>query len=99
MSLSISEFLFEHGSYIVHHIALAARSRREHDHAPVVFSSLLDRVDDPRMYEHVRHIVEDLLKALDRFKQTYCILILRSMLAFVTAVGRWYPDLKPVEEV
>ncbi|CAJ0601477.1 unnamed protein product [Cylicocyclus nassatus] len=98
MSLSISEFLFEHGSYIVHHIALAARSRKEHDHAPVVFTSLLDRVDDSRMYEHVRHIVEDLLQALDRFKQTYSILILRSMLAFVTAVGRWYPDLKPVEE-
>ncbi|RCN44907.1 hypothetical protein ANCCAN_09103 [Ancylostoma caninum] len=69
MSLSVSEFLYERGPYIVHHIALAARSRTEHDHAPVVFSALLDRVDDPRMFDHVRHIVDDLLQALDKFKQ------------------------------
>ncbi|EYC09683.1 hypothetical protein Y032_0059g2997 [Ancylostoma ceylanicum] len=98
MSLSVSEFLYERGAYIVHHIALAARSRTEHDHAPVVFSALLERVDDPRMFEHVRHIVDDLLQALDKFKQAYCILILRSMLAFVTAVGRWFPELNPTEE-
>ncbi|KIH59160.1 riboflavin kinase / FAD synthetase [Ancylostoma duodenale] len=69
MSLSVSEFLYERGPYIVHHIALAARSRTEHDHAPVVFSALLNRVDDPRMFEHVKHIVDDLLQALDNFKQ------------------------------
>ncbi|KHJ84253.1 hypothetical protein OESDEN_16036 [Oesophagostomum dentatum] len=98
MSSTVSEFLYAHGSYIVHQIALAARSRTEHDHAPVVFSALLDQVDDPRMFDHVRHIVEDLLQALDRFKQAYCILILRSMLAFVTAMGRWFPELKPPDE-
>ena len=69
MSLTVPEFLHTHGSYIVHQIALAARSHSEHDRAPVVFTALLDRVDDPQMYEHVRHIVEDLLQALDRFRQ------------------------------
>lgn len=69
MSLSVSEFLYERGAYIVHHVSLAARSRTEHDHAPVVFSALLDKVDDSRMFEHVRHIVDELLQALDRFKQ------------------------------
>ncbi|KAK6749422.1 hypothetical protein RB195_001809 [Necator americanus] len=98
MSLSVSEFLYERGTYLVHKIALASRSRREHYHAPIVFSALLERVDDPRMYDHVRHIVEDLLLALDRFKQEYCILILRSMLAFVTAAGRWFPELEPPQE-
>ncbi|KJH47192.1 hypothetical protein DICVIV_06708 [Dictyocaulus viviparus] len=97
-SLSVSEFLYERGSYMVHRIALAAHSRTEHDHAPVVLSALLDRVDNQKMYFHVRHIVEDLLQALDNFMQEYCILILRSMLSFVSAIGRWFSDLKPSEE-
>ncbi|VDM62711.1 unnamed protein product [Angiostrongylus costaricensis] len=89
-SLSVSEFLCERGSYLIHQIALAAKSRAEHDHAPIVLSVLLNRVDNEQMYHHVRHIVEDLLQALDKFMQEYCILILRSMFSFVCAVGRKY---------
>uniref|UniRef100_A0A158PC83 DUF3730 domain-containing protein n=1 Tax=Angiostrongylus cantonensis TaxID=6313 RepID=A0A158PC83_ANGCA len=79
-------------------IALAAKSRAEHDHAPIVLSVLLNIVDNEQMYHHVRHIVEDLLQALDRFMQEYCILILRSMFSFVSAVGRWFSELKPPKE-
>ncbi|KAJ1371644.1 hypothetical protein KIN20_033629 [Parelaphostrongylus tenuis] len=97
-SQSVSEFLYDHGTYLIHQIALAAQSRTEHDHAPIVFSALLDRVDNQEMFHHVRYIVEDLLQALDRHMQEYCILILRSMLSFVSAVGRWFSELKPLEE-
>ncbi|KAK5978507.1 Flavokinase domain-containing protein, partial [Trichostrongylus colubriformis] len=97
MGLSVSEFLYKHGSYIVHHVAIAARSRSEHDHAPVVLWAVLDKVDDRRLYSSVKHIVEDLLQALDRFKQDFCILVMRSMLSFISAVGRWFPELKPRE--
>ncbi|KAK5967491.1 hypothetical protein GCK32_005093 [Trichostrongylus colubriformis] len=97
MGLSVSEFLYKHGSYIVHHVAIAARSRSEHDHAPVVLCAVLDKVDDLRLYSSVKHIIEDLLQALDRFKQDFCILVMRSMLSFVSAVSRWFPELKPSE--
>ncbi|KAJ1372436.1 hypothetical protein KIN20_034601 [Parelaphostrongylus tenuis] len=97
-SQSVSEFLYDRGTYLIHQIALAAQSRKEHDHAPIVFSALLDRVDNQEMFHHVRYIVEDLLQALDRHMQEYCILILRSMLSFVSAVGRWFSGLKPLEE-
>ncbi|KAK6055389.1 hypothetical protein COOONC_07104 [Cooperia oncophora] len=98
LGLSVSEFLYKNGSYIVHHVAVATQSRSEHDHAPVVFCAVLDKVDDSRLYSSVKHIVEDLLRALDMFKQEFCILVMRSMLSFVKAIGRWFPDLKPLPE-
>ncbi|WKY04871.1 hypothetical protein Q1695_005684 [Nippostrongylus brasiliensis] len=98
MELSVSELLYEHGSYLVNRVAVATRSPQERIYAPVVLSALLDKVDDPRMYGDVRHIVDDLLMALDRSMQDYCILILRSMVSFVNAVQRWFPELKPEEE-
>ncbi|KAK6032302.1 hypothetical protein OSTOST_01524, partial [Ostertagia ostertagi] len=93
----VSEFLYKHSTYIVHHIAISARSRSEHNHAPVVFCSLLDKVDDHRVYDSVKYMAEDLLQGLDRCKQDFCILVMRSMLSFVSAVGRWFSDLKPLE--
>lgn len=69
MRLSVSELLYERGSFLVHQIALAARSSAGRDHAPIVLSALLDKVDDQRMFADVRHIVEDLLKALDASMQ------------------------------
>lgn len=98
MRLSVSELLYERGSFLVHQIALAARSSAGRDHAPIVLSALLDKVDDQRMFADVRHIVEDLLKALDASMQEYCFSILRSMLSFVSAVDRWFPELRPSEE-
>ncbi|VDO28474.1 unnamed protein product [Haemonchus placei] len=97
MGLSVSEFLHTHGSYIVHRVAISAQSRSDRNRAPVVFRALLDKVDDSRLYSSVRHIIEDLLFALDKFQQDFCILVMRSMLSFVMAIGRWFPDMKPVE--
>nr|CDJ85113.1 CG16908 [Haemonchus contortus] len=97
MGLSVSEFLHTHGSYIVHRVAISARSRSDRNRAPVVFRALLDKVDDSRLYSSVRHIIADLLFALDKFHQDFCILVMRSMLSFVMAIGRWFPDMKPVE--
>ncbi|CAB3409425.1 unnamed protein product [Caenorhabditis bovis] len=91
-----SDALEHYGGYIVHKVSLACSSRTNHHFAAPVFQTFLNRCVSSTFFEPSVHIVEKLLKALDSYGQEHTLAILQSFHAFMTALNRWFPNLKPI---
>ncbi|KAK0429471.1 hypothetical protein QR680_011396 [Steinernema hermaphroditum] len=95
-SSTVSPLLLRFAPFIVHRLDVESRDFLSNRRSPLVLVELLQRCNDPALYEQVRFIVLDLLNVLDRFNQTWTMLILKGLLAFVQAILKWFPDMKPV---
>uniref|UniRef100_A0A914ENW1 Uncharacterized protein n=1 Tax=Acrobeloides nanus TaxID=290746 RepID=A0A914ENW1_9BILA len=97
--LSVPEMLLKYGNYIAYKISLVVRDFANNQRAPLVLSEMLNRCDDSVMYEQVRFIVMELIVVLDRNDQQQTTLILRALRNFIRCLRRWFPGLKPPEEL
>ncbi|VDM19229.1 unnamed protein product [Wuchereria bancrofti] len=93
----ISSLCVTYGKYLLPKVAIRSRAYSSNLRTPCVLSSLLDHCESPELFEIVCHVVQELLLAIDLGSQEWLILILRAMLSFGIAVGKWFPDVKPEE--
>uniref|UniRef100_A0A1I7Z9G4 Non-specific serine/threonine protein kinase n=1 Tax=Steinernema glaseri TaxID=37863 RepID=A0A1I7Z9G4_9BILA len=91
---TVSSLLYRFAPFIVHRLDIQSRDFLSNRRSPIILVELLDRCDDPALYEHVEFIATDLLNALDRFNQEWTTLILKGLLAYVRAIARWFPCLQ-----
>ncbi|MCP9261567.1 hypothetical protein DINM_004919 [Dirofilaria immitis] len=72
-------------------VAIRSRAYNSNLRTPCVLSSLLDHCNTAELFEITDHVVQELLLA------EWLILILRALLSFAMAIGKWFPDVRPQE--
>ncbi|CAG9534735.1 unnamed protein product [Cercopithifilaria johnstoni] len=93
----VSSLCVTYGKYLLPKIAIRSRAYSSNLRTPCVLSSLLDHCENPELFEITSHVVQELLLAVDLGSQEWLILILRALLSFGVAVGKWFPDVRPQE--
>ncbi|KAL3994226.1 hypothetical protein ACH3XW_20870 [Acanthocheilonema viteae] len=93
----ISSLCITYGKYLLPKVAIRSRAYSSNLRTPCVLSSLLDHCENPELFEITSHVVQELLLAVDLGSQEWLILILRAMLSFGVAIGKWFPDVRPQE--
>uniref|UniRef100_A0A1I7VM53 Non-specific serine/threonine protein kinase n=1 Tax=Loa loa TaxID=7209 RepID=A0A1I7VM53_LOALO len=94
---NISSLCVTYGKYLLPKVAVRSRAYSSNLRTPCVLSSLLDHCKDPELFEITNHVVQELLLAVDLGSQEWLILILRAMLSFEVAIGKWFFDVRPQE--
>uniref|UniRef100_A0A915PV51 Uncharacterized protein n=1 Tax=Setaria digitata TaxID=48799 RepID=A0A915PV51_9BILA len=90
-----SSLCVTYGKYLLPKIAIRSRISNNNFRTPCVLSSLLDHCDSPELFGITNHVVEELLLGVDLGSQEYLILILKAMLSFGMAIGKWFRDVRP----
>uniref|UniRef100_A0A914V3N6 TELO2 interacting protein 1 n=1 Tax=Plectus sambesii TaxID=2011161 RepID=A0A914V3N6_9BILA len=89
------DLLLAHGDFLVHSVGVRMRQMDENRRAPLVLAAALDLCESAEMYGHVKEMVGELLLAVDTHHERWCLLMLRALLSFVNAIGRWFSHLTP----
>uniref|UniRef100_A0A0R3RTL8 Non-specific serine/threonine protein kinase n=1 Tax=Elaeophora elaphi TaxID=1147741 RepID=A0A0R3RTL8_9BILA len=93
----VSSLCVTYGKYLLPKVAIRSRAYSSNLRTPCVLSSLLDHCKNPELFETTNYVVQELLLAVDLGSQEWLILILRAMLSFGEAIGKWFPDVRPQE--
>ncbi|VDK61822.1 unnamed protein product [Onchocerca ochengi] len=92
-----SSLCVTYGKYLLPKVAVRSRAYSSNLRTPCVLSSLLDHCENAELFEITNHVVQELLLAVDLGSQEWLILILKALLSFGMAVGKWFPDIRPQE--
>ncbi|VDO37072.1 unnamed protein product [Onchocerca flexuosa] len=93
----ISSLCVTYGKYLLPKVAVRSRAYSSNLRTPCVLSSLLDHCENAELFEITNHVVQELLLAVDLGSQEWLILILKALLSFGMAIGKWFPDIRPQE--